>query len=231
MNSIADNVANKTSQSIENNESKQEIVIGSDEAGKGEWLGPMTIAAVALTKVQSIHLRRQGVMDSKELRTDRIVELATAIRHSCASQHVVMITPQRFNQFLTEIRNEGKSLNDMLAWGHATAINKVYGDIMRTGVHHKIKIIIDEFDRIKTEKRLQRVINLGELVLEQRPKAEEEIPVAAAGILARATREDWIDKESKRLNKDLRKISPAEVMTMREAMLIAKASFLERQRR
>jgi len=53
--------------------------IGSDEAGKGEWLGPLIVAAVALSRQQRSYLVTQGVMDSKELRLDVIVELAFLI--------------------------------------------------------------------------------------------------------------------------------------------------------
>jgi len=62
--------------------SKYVALIGSDEAGKGEWLGPMTIAAVALTPQQSLYLVTQGVMDSKKLRLETILQLAGIIKGS-----------------------------------------------------------------------------------------------------------------------------------------------------
>ena len=205
-----------------------QATIGSDEAGKGEWLGPMTIAAVAVTPEQSSYFVTQGVMDSKELNIEKVIELAEVIKKNCLSYRVIIITPQTFNRLLQEVKNEGKSLNDMLAWGHAKAISQIYAELRSKKISEKIKVIIDEFDRLKTEKRLKRVLELTRFNLEQRPKAEEETVVAAASILARATREFWIDQESKRLNLDLRKISPVEALSHENVNYFAKVSFLKR---
>lgn len=59
---------------------EHQVIVGSDETGKGEWLGPMTIAAVAITPEQSSYLVTQGVMDSKELKIQRIIELTDVIK-------------------------------------------------------------------------------------------------------------------------------------------------------
>lgn len=96
--------------------SKYVAIVGSDEAGKGEWLGPLTVAAVALTPEQSSYLITQGVMDSKELKIEKIIELSDIIRKKCLSYHVITITPKKFNLLLLEVKREGKSLNDILAW-------------------------------------------------------------------------------------------------------------------
>jgi len=202
------------------------VIIGSDEAGKGEWLGPLTIAAVAVTSEQSSYLVSQGVMDSKKLKIETIMQLAGIIKKQSLSFHVITITPLRFNEFLQEVREEGKSLNDILAWGHAKAIYQVYLELKKKGFLGKIKVFIDEFDQIKTERRLKRILKLSNLVVEQKPRAEEETAVAAASILARAAREFWIDRESKRLNIDLRKISATEALTYKNAGQFAKISFL-----
>ncbi|MEO3993285.1 MAG: hypothetical protein QN229_03110 [Desulfurococcaceae archaeon TW002] len=206
--------------------SKYEVIVGSDEAGKGEWLGPLTVAAVALTPEQSSYLVTQGVMDSKELKIDRIMELSGIIRKECLSYHVIAITPRKFNMLLREVKKEGKSLNDILAWGHAKAIYEVYRELQNKKILGRVKLVIDEFDKLKTEERLGRVLKLANFDIEQRPHAEEETAVAAASILARATREFWIDDASKRLHLDLRKLSASEALTLRDAEYFAKISFL-----
>lgn len=206
---------------------KYQAIIGSDEAGKGEWLGPVIIVAVALTPKQSSYLVTQGVMDSKELKIETIMELADSIEKNCLSHHIITITPQRFNEFLEEVKKEGKSLNDILAWGHVKAISQVYTELKTKGFSGKVKVIIDEFDQLKTEKRLKRVLELSKVVVEQKPRAEEETAVAAASILARATREFWIDRASKRLNVDLRRISATEALTYKNVNQFAKVSFLQ----
>jgi ribonuclease HIII len=206
--------------------SKYVAIVGSDEAGKGEWLGPLTVAAVALTPEQGSYLVTQGVMDSKELKIERIVELSEIIRKECLSYHVITITPKKFNMLLQEVKREGKSLNDILAWGHAKAINEVYRELQNRKILGRVKLVIDEFDRLKTEERLGRVLKSTNFDLEQKPRAEEETAVAAASILARAMREFWIDDASKRLHLDLRKLSAAEALTHKNAEYFAKISFL-----
>jgi ribonuclease HIII len=203
-------LVSKAIQSLATGERGYDIMIGSDEAGKGEWLGPITVAAVALTPEQSNLLVAKGVMDSKLLTTPRILELADVIRATSPSFHVVVITPERFNTLLRQVKDEGQSLNDMLAWGHAKAIESVYNDLSDKQRSGKIKVIIDEFDRLKTERRLKWVLNLKDVILEQKPKAEKEIAVAAASILARAEWETRVDKEARRLGIDLRSLSPSE---------------------
>ena len=205
---------------------KYQAIIGSDEAGKGEWLGPLTIAAVAVTPQQSLYLVTQGVMDSKELRMETMKNLVDIIQKECISYHVVLITPSRFNEFLQEVKREGKSLNDILAWGHSKAISQVYSELQKKRINGKMKLVIDEFDKIKTERRLKRVLTLREFDFEQKPRAEEETAVAAASILARVARELWIDEKSKRLNVDLRRISATVARDLPNVKEFAKLSFL-----
>lgn len=200
--------------------------IGSDEAGKGEWLGPLTIAAAALSEQQSLYLVTQGVMDSKKLRLETILELAQVIRSSCLSYHVITIAPQSFNRLRNETKGEGRSLNDILAWGHSKAIATVFEELMRMGISGRIKLSIDMFDKVKTERRLKRILESSKFDLDHRPKAEEETSVAAASILARSVRELWIDERSKELNLDLRRLSTADAKSNPNVESFAKVSFL-----
>lgn len=205
------------------------VIIGSDEAGKGEWLGPMTIAAVALTPEQSTSLIAKGVMDSKLLKLPKILELAKIIKANSLNFHIVAITPERFNRLFQEVKDEGKSLNDMLAWGHAKVIESAYNNLSAEQLSGKIKVVIDEFDRLKTESRLKRVLNLKNIILEQKIKAEEETAVAAASILARAEWEIRVDQETKRLGIDLRNLSPSEAINHPKASLFAKVNYLKKR--
>lgn len=213
-------------------ESADEYVayIGSDEAGKGEWLGPLVTAAVALSKQQRSFLVTQGVMDSKKLRLDVITELAKVIGESCLSYHVVTVSPHSFNKLMEEVKREGRSLNDILAWAHSQAIGDVFEELTKHGITGKIKLSIDMFDKIKTEDRLKRIINLSKLDLDHRPKGERETSVAAASIIARAVRELWIDEKSRELGLDLRSLSVNEARANVKANSFAKLSFLKRRK-
>ena len=204
--------------------------IGSDEAGKGEWLGPLVTAAVALSKQQRSFLVTQGVMDSKKLRLDVITELAKVIQKSCLSYHVVTISPRSFNNLMKEVKKEGRSLNDILAWAHSQAIGDVFEELTKHGITGKIKLSIDMFDKIKTEDRLKRIINLKKFDLDHRPKGERETSVAGASIIARAVRELWIDEKSRELGLDLRALSVNDARSNANANSFAKLNFLKRRK-
>ncbi len=209
-------------------ESGHDITIGSDEAGKGEWLGPMVVAAVALTPSQSMTLRGFGVMDSKALKLAKIAELAVEIAANSTSASTVLISPRKFNEQFAEIHKEGKNLNDLLAWAHAKAISEVYQHIQPDKHGLRVRVIIDEFSKLKTERRLSRVLELESIELIQRPRAEDDIAVASASILARNGREVWIDKESRRLGLDLRAIRAADALGRADCGSFAKLSYLKR---
>lgn len=199
------------------------MTIGSDEAGKGEWLGPMVIAAVALTPLQSRLLQSLGVMDSKEVPLDRLAELATEIGSNCSGKNILLISPKTFNERFEELKREGKNLNDLLAWGHSKVISEIYNEITSDT---RIRVVIDEFAREKTEYRLSRVIPMEEIELIQRPRAEDEIAVAAASILARESRETWIDRFSETEGIDLRDLSIPEAYKREDKNTFSKIQYL-----
>jgi len=202
-----------------------QVVIGSDEAGKGEWLGPMTVAAVALTPTQSAMLQSLGVMDSKSMTVVRIAELAKEVRLNSLQVESLIISPEKFNEQIKEFREEGKNLNDMLAWAHAKVITEVYNSLKTKD--EDIKIVVDQFARVKTEQRLAKKIDLDVVDLVQRPKAEDEIAVAAASIVARETREVWLDRASDRFGFDLREVSIHEADAHSKKDRFTKTSYID----
>lgn len=204
---------------------KELIVIGSDEAGKGEWLGPMTVAAVALTPEQSALLRSLGVMDSKSMSVLRITKLSKTVRRYALKVESLLISPEKFNSQIEEFRKENKNLNDLLAWAHTKVISEVYEKIMTRNIG--IKIVIDQFARVKTEARLRGKIDLRKVELVQRPKAEDEIAVAAASIIAREAREAWIDWACEKFGFDLRKLSVTDAYKHSKKNAFAKITYLQ----
>ncbi|MGY5858141.1 MAG: hypothetical protein RTU63_02130 [Candidatus Thorarchaeota archaeon] len=199
------------------------MTIGSDETGKGEWLGPMVVAAVALTPKQSRLLQSLGVMDSKEVPLARLSELSSEIESTCSGKNVLLISPKTFNERFEQLKDEGKNLNDFLAWGHSKSISEVYNEISSDT---PIRVVIDEFARVKTEQRLSRVVPLEEIELIQRPRAEDEIAVAAASILAREARETWIDRFSDKEGIDLRDLSIPEANQRDDKETFSKLQYL-----
>jgi ribonuclease HIII len=201
------------------------IVIGSDEAGKGEWLGPMTVAAVALTPEQSAMLQSLGVMDSKSLSVVRITKLSKSVRRYAMHVESLLISPEKFNSQMEEFRKEGKNLNDLLAWAHTKVISEVYEKIKTQNM--SIKIVVDQFARVKTEARLRGKIDLRKVELVQRPQAEDEIAVAAASIVAREAREAWIDWACEKFGFDLRELSLADASKHSKKEAFSKITYVQ----
>ena len=148
--------------------------IGIDESGKGDYFGPLVIAAVFVDATTQSELTLMNVRDSKKISDGRILDMAPDIRTICPHS-IIAIGPQRYNELYAKIRN----LNRLLAWGHAKALETLL-DKVSCG-----RAIADQFG----DERL--ILNALQekgrtIVLEQRHKAESDLAVAAASILARA---------------------------------------------
>jgi len=148
--------------------------IGTDESGKGDYFGPLVVAGVYVPDEQEAVLKELGVRDSKRLTDNRVREMADLVRKGY-KQSVVAIGPEKYNELYGKLRN----LNRILAWAHARAIENILEEVACT------QAITDQFgDRIFVENAMMKKGRNIELI--QRPKAEEDMAVAAASILARA---------------------------------------------
>ncbi len=201
-------------------------VIGSDEAGKGEWLGPLVVCAVALSPEQSKELRALGVQDSKELTPRQIGNRAYDIERNSLAIESVLIPPDTFEKRLKEMRAEGKNLNDLLAWAHAKAISQAYRKLEARREDSEIKVVIDEFAQAKARLRLEREIDLNSIELIQKPAAEDVIAVAAASIMARDIRDTWIDQTSQELGFELVGMTVQEAKKRKNLARFAKISYM-----
>lgn len=148
--------------------------IGIDESGKGDYFGPLVIAAVFVTPDQESDLRVMEVRDSKRISDGRILELAPDIKLVCPHS-IVAIGPERYNQLYAKIRN----LNRLLAWGHARALENLLERVpCETAISDQFG---DERFILNALQEKGKAIRLI-----QRTKAEADLAVAAASILARA---------------------------------------------
>lgn len=153
--------------------------IGTDESGKGDYFGPLVVAAVWADEATQKRLQSLGVRDSKTVSDHLCRKLAAAVRDVCADRHEeVEMSPERYNSLYEEFRREGKNLNHLLAWGHARALETL---VARCPSERAIA------DKFGDEKYIRaRLMEKGRtLELVQTPKAERYIAVAAASILAR----------------------------------------------
>lgn len=155
---------------------------GVDESGKGDFFGPLCIAGVYVNAEVINAWKGAGIRDSKNISSDkRIKELAELIRKTpgCVTT-VVPIGTEAYNRLYFKMR----SVNAMLAWGHARVIENLMGQ------RHQMKpapvrAISDQFasDKATVAKAL---MSMGrEIELVQKHRAEEDQAVAAASILAR----------------------------------------------
>jgi ribonuclease HIII len=187
-----------------------DYLIGSDEVGKGEWYGPLVTTAVALEPEDVIRFRRLGVRDSKLLKKSELEKLAQGILESPLVHGNVILMPDVYNERYKEFEREGQSLNDLLAWSHATAIKDILSRISNSSL--KIKIIIDKFDVEKTDLRLERArVKQPNIDIIQSSKGDTEIPVSVASIIAKHEFEKRVDQLNKEFGVDLRNNTPDEI--------------------
>jgi len=172
-----------------------DVYIGTDESGKGDYFGPLVVAAVLTDNSITKQLRSFGVKDSKELGDFYISKIAGEIRklEGCVFSTVV-INPEKYNLLYEKMGN----LNQLLGWAHAKAIENVLS--MKSAP----EAISDKFGN---EKYIQTSLQkLGKkLILRQETKAEKYTAVAAASILARDEFNKWFFLIRQKQNFDLPK--------------------------
>lgn len=148
--------------------------IGIDESGKGDYFGPLVIAAAHVTPEIEPELRLMEVRDSKKISDGRVLEIARELRQVC-KHSIVTINPQKYNELYPKFRN----LNRLLAWGHARALENLLEQVDCP------LAIADQFGDERFV--LNALLEKGKKIqLVQRTKAEADLAVAAASILARA---------------------------------------------
>lgn len=185
--------------------------IGSDESGKGDYFGPLVVAAVALTAENWRELPELGVRDSKALTDARATSLAAQVREAFPHE-VVVIMPPRYNQLWQKMG----SVNKVLAWAHARAIENVSANDPAA-----IAAVADQFG----DEALIRnaLFEKGrELRLVQMPRAERDPAVAAASVLARAEFLRRLEQLGRTLGVRLPKGASSQVDAMARALVKAK---------
>ena len=149
--------------------------IGTDEAGKGDYFGPLVVAAAYADELALTRLPQAGVRDAKGISLSRLWEMDKAVKQICPAFEVVLISPPRYNELHAKMRN----LNRLLAWAHARAIENTLS-------HTQCDLAVtDQFgDESYLEESLMK--RGRQIRLLQRVRAEDDPAVAAASVLARA---------------------------------------------
>ena len=182
---------------------------GVDESGKGDFFGPLVISGVYVDRGTGRKLLDAGVVDSKRIGSDtRIRALADTIRKSSLGLvETVLIGPAKYNELYEKFGN----LNKLLGWGHARVIENLLAKKPACP-----RSLSDQFADA-------RVISASllkhgrKIAIEQRPRAESDIAVAAASIVAREAFINWLERKSKELGIRLeRGVSPSVKDTARK---------------
>lgn len=148
--------------------------IGTDESGKGDYIGPLVTAGVMVKREQVEFLTSLNIKDSKKLTDKFILQVAPKIKQNCVFS-IITINPEKYN----ELYGKFKNLNRLLAWAHSRAIE----NILEKAPECKNAIS----DKFGDESLIKNALfkNGKNINLIQRPKAESDIAVACASVLAR----------------------------------------------
>ncbi len=171
--------------------SKEGLWMGTDEAGKGDYFGPLVVAAVVVDCKKESDLIKKGLKDSKRLSTTKIEEFAKFIRENLPYE-VVVISPEEYN-LLYEVKG---NLNIMLRDAHIEVIKR----LLNRGMNIE-KVIVDKFSKNSGITDYFK----GDVKVEEVVKGEKNIACAASSILARATFEEWLQEMSVKYDFDFPK--------------------------
>ncbi|HEY9745862.1 MAG TPA: ribonuclease HIII, partial [Oculatellaceae cyanobacterium] len=122
-----------------------------------------------------------GVMDSKKLTDAKIEALHRQIIEIVGEDalEAVVIGPAKYNELYQRLKSRSKNLNHLLAWGHAVVMEKLLAR------HPECQqAIADQFgdERYILTQLKEKGMSL---TLYQTPRAEENVGVAAASVVAR----------------------------------------------
>ena len=151
-----------------------EKYIGTDESGKGDFFGPLIVAGVQSDGINNKKFIDLGIKDSKKLNDNQILKMAGYIKANSVHS-VIVIMPKKYNELYSKFNN----LNKLLAWAHSRAIENI---LEKSPCNYALA------DKFGDESLIQNALmNKGKkIILKQCVRAEADIIVAAASVLARA---------------------------------------------
>ena len=150
-----------------------------DESGKGDFFGPLVVAAALAGPEESALFEELYVRDSKKISDKRILEIDVALRERLVFS-VAVLMPSEYNERYDEIRN----LNILLAEFHARAIVGALRAAKEKGLTAD-RAVSDRFGRTERLETALARVRCG-LDVQQLVRGEVVPQVAAASIMARA---------------------------------------------
>ena len=166
--------------------------VGIDEAGKGDYFGPLVVAGVRITgKKVAEELQKVGVRDSKTLDVDSVRPMAERILEVAGVRNVrvVSLSPREYEARRSVAGNVNRLLDEI----DAEIIGKLKDEVEL--------VVVDEYAASARE-RLQPFVPEG-VRLEVRKRAEDDAAVAAASVVARARQLEEMERISERVGFEL----------------------------
>ncbi|RIU93728.1 ribonuclease HIII [Oceanobacillus picturae] len=168
--------------------------IGTDEAGTGDYFGPITVAGVYVSADQIDTLKKMGVKDSKNLTDATIRKLSREIVKMNIPYTLMVLANEKYNKLQASGWSQGK-MKAMLHHSVIKSLLKKVEDKPLEGV------LIDQFCEPAIYKR--HIASEKQVLAEKTyfmTKAESySIAVAAGSIIARSRFLDEIDRLSEKL--------------------------------
>ena len=149
--------------------------LGIDEAGKGDYFGPLVVAGVRVSgEDAATELKEIGVRDSKDLSDAQVARLADLIPDCVGEENVCVVAPT-LKEY--EVRREkAGNINLLLGEIDVEIISKLQSEVE--------VVVVDEFAKA-ARSYIEPYVPAG-VRLEVRVRAEDDAAVASASILARA---------------------------------------------
>ena len=188
--------------------------VGVDESGKGDFFGPLVVAAAYADPALEPALRAAGVKDSKQVSSDRLaIEIADAAAQIIGAARVAVLCVPcgPYNRIYAKERN----LNRMLAAAHARCVAKAL-----EGAPECRLAVSDQFGDGRAVAAALAARGRPDVAVESRPRAESDVAVAAASLLARARFLREMEALRDRFGIDLPKGATTGIVAPRAAELV-----------
>lgn len=162
---------------------------GTDESGKGDYFGPLTVAGVLASDETLPLLQTIGVADSKTLTEANINQQARQLQEALPESAwvIIRLDPLDYNATYADFKARGQSLNQLLGSLHGQILVQLLGQ-QPSAPHGMLPVttaIVDQFGSLR-DITMGQTKALAGLEIHTFPKAESYAGVAAASILARA---------------------------------------------
>jgi ribonuclease HIII len=168
--------------------------VGVDEAGKGDYFGPLVVAGVRIMGTgEAERLQEVGVRDSKTLGDLAVRAMAERILEAAGAQNVrvVALSPREYEARRSAAGNVNRLLDEVDA--------EIIGEL---AVGAEL-VVVDKY-ATSTLERLKPFVPEA-VRLEVRHRAEDDAAVAAASVVARARQLAEMDRLSEKLGFELPK--------------------------